>query len=88
MTTNQETREWPHHPEIRPIGYDLAGHAAGADLSAVQNQVSEILRSQYGITPKRGAITYAKPYLEAYDLLDPPPKFNINIIKHISRYLA
>ena len=76
------------------------GDVAGADLNVVQNQVSEILRSQYGIPPKRGTITYPKPYPEAYDLLDPPPKFkildfskfsedgNISTIEHISRYLA
>ena len=67
-----EAHEWPPHLGVGPISYDQAGQATGVDLCAVQNQVSEILRSQYEITPKRGAITYAKPYQETYDLLDPP----------------
>jgi len=58
------------------------------------------MRNQYGFAPKQGAINYAKPYLEVYDLLEAPPKFKIpdfskfsgnegaSTIEHVSRYLA
>ena len=38
-------------------------------------QVSAILRDQFGILPKRKAIGYSKPYLSDYDLIPLPPKF-------------
>ena len=62
--------------------------------------MAEILKNQFRIAPKRGIITYAKPYPEVYDLLPPQPKFkvpefskfsgndNISTVEHISRYTA
>jgi hypothetical protein len=37
----------------------------------------DFLKDKFGILPKHNAINYAKPYLEEFDLMSPPPKFNI-----------
>jgi hypothetical protein len=62
--------------------------------------LTEILRNQFGIAPKRGTITYSKPYPDVYDQLPPPPKFKVpefskfsghdstSTVEHISRYTA
>ena len=60
-------------------------------------QVSAILRDQFGILPKRKAIGYSKPYPTDYDLiplyrLPEFTKFNgsegASSIEHVSRYLT
>jgi hypothetical protein len=64
------------------------------------DQISAILRYQFGIIPKRRTIDYNKPYPSEYDLIPLPPKYRLpeftkfngsegsNSIEHISRYLA
>jgi hypothetical protein len=64
------------------------------------DQISAILRDQFGILPKRRMIGYTKPYPSDYDLIPLPPKYRIpeftkfngsegsSSIEHVSRYLA
>jgi hypothetical protein len=64
------------------------------------DQISAILRDQFGILPKRRMIGYTKPYPSDYDLIPLPPKYRLpeftkfsgsegsSSIKHMSRYLA
>ena len=40
-------------------------------------QVSAILRDQFGILPKRKAVGYSKPYPSDYDLIPLPPKYRL-----------
>jgi hypothetical protein len=63
-------------------------------------QISTILRDQFGILPKRRAIGYTKLYPSDYDLIPLPPKYRLpeftkfsgsegsSSIEHVSRYLA
>ena len=63
-------------------------------------QVSAILRDQFGILPKRKVIGYSKPYPSDYDLIPLPPKYRLpeftkfsgsegaSSIEHVSRYLT
>ena len=63
-------------------------------------QISAILRDQFGILPKRKAIGYSKPYPSDYDLILLPPKYRLpeftkfsgsegaSSIEHVSRYLT
>jgi len=96
-SADQEMLDWQHMYNTGPIQHDPAAQSSGVNLDA---QVAEIMRNQYGIVPKRGAIAYAKPYPEVYDLLEAPPKFktldftkfsgndSASTIEHVSRYLA
>jgi hypothetical protein len=64
------------------------------------DQISAILRDQFGILPKRRMIGYTKPYPSDYDFIPLPPKYRLpeftkfsgsegsSSIKHVSRYLA
>jgi hypothetical protein len=64
------------------------------------DQISAILRDQFGILPKRRTISYTKPYHSGYDLIPLPPKYRLpeftkfhgsegsSSIEHVSRYLA
>jgi hypothetical protein len=64
------------------------------------DQISAILRDQFGILPKRRAIGYTKPYPSDYDLIPLPPKYRLpeftkfsgakgsSSIEHVSRYLV
>jgi hypothetical protein len=64
------------------------------------DQISTVLRDQFGILPKRWAIGYTKLYPSDYDLTPLPPKYRFpeftkfsgaegcSSIKHVSRYLA
>ena len=64
------------------------------------DQISAILRDQFGILPKRRTIGYTKPYPSDYDLIPLPPKYRLpeftkfngsegsSSIEHVSRYLA
>ena len=63
-------------------------------------QVSAILRDQFGILPNRKTIGYTKPYPSDYDLIPLPPKYRLpeftkfngsegaSSIEHVSRYLT
>jgi hypothetical protein len=64
------------------------------------DQISTILRDQFGILPKRRTIGYTKPYPSDYDLIPLPPKYRLpeftkfngsegfSSIEHVSQYLA
>jgi hypothetical protein len=64
------------------------------------DQISTILRDQFGILPKRRTIGYTKPYPSDYDLIPLPPKCRLpeftkfngsegsSSVVHMSRYLA
>jgi hypothetical protein len=64
------------------------------------DQISAILRDEFGILPKRRTIGYTKPYPSDYDLLPLPPKYRLpeftkfngsegsSSNEHVSRYLA
>jgi hypothetical protein len=41
------------------------------------DQISAILRDQFGILPKRLAIGYTKPYPSDYDLIPLSPKYRL-----------
>jgi hypothetical protein len=86
----------------------LAAYATGpshnsahsAPGSQTAEQISAILRDQFGILPKRRAIGYTKPYPSDYDLIPLLPKYRLpeftkfsgaegsSSIEHVSRYLA
>jgi hypothetical protein len=77
--------------------HDSAHSAPGAQTV---DQISAILRDQFGILPKRRAISYTKPYPSDYDLVPLPPKYRLpeftkfsgaegsSSIEHASRYLV
>jgi hypothetical protein len=77
--------------------HDSAHSAPG---SQTVEQISAILRDQFGILPKRRAIGYTKLYPSDYDLIPLPPKYRLpeftkcngaegsSSIEHMSRYLA
>jgi hypothetical protein len=52
--------------------HDSAHAAPGAQTV---DQISAILRDQFGILPKRRVISYPKPYPSDYDLIPLPPKY-------------
>jgi hypothetical protein len=64
------------------------------------DQISAILRDQFGILPKRRTIGYTKPYPSDDDLILLPPKYGLpeftkfngsegsSSIEHVSRYLV
>ncbi|PUZ60524.1 hypothetical protein GQ55_4G137200 [Panicum hallii var. hallii] len=76
-------------------------HSTHSALGAqMVDQISAILKDQFGILPKRRAIGYTKPYPSDYDLIPLPPKYRLpkftkfsgaegsSFIEHVSRYLA
>jgi hypothetical protein len=77
--------------------HDSAHSALGAQMV---DQISAILRDQFGILPKRRAIGYTKPYPSVYDLITLPPKYRLpkftkfheaeesSSIEHVRRYLV
>ncbi|PUZ70451.1 hypothetical protein GQ55_2G231700 [Panicum hallii var. hallii] len=77
--------------------YDSTHLAPGLQTA---EQISAILRDQFGILPKRRAIGYTKPYPSDYDLIPLPLKYRLpeftkfsgaegsSSIEHVSRYLA
>jgi hypothetical protein len=79
------------------LSRDSAHSALG---SQTVEQISAILRDQFGILPKWRAISYTKPYPSDYDLIPLPPKYRLpeftkfsgaegsSSIEHVSRYLA
>jgi hypothetical protein len=76
--------------------HDSAYSAPGAQMV---DQISAILRDQFGILPKRRAIGYTKPYPSDYELIPLPPKYRLpkftkfsgaegsSSIEHINLYL-
>jgi hypothetical protein len=86
----------------------LANYASGpshdntysAPGAQIVDQISAILRDQFGILPKRRTIGYTKPYPSDYDLILLPPKYQLpeftkfngsegsSSIDYVSRYLA
>jgi hypothetical protein len=77
--------------------HDNTYSAQGAQTA---DQISVILRDQFGILPKRRTISYTKPYPSDYDLIPLPPKYRLpeftkfngsegsSSIEHVSQYLA
>jgi hypothetical protein len=77
--------------------HDNTYSAPGAQTA---DQISAILRDQFGILPKRRTKGYTKPYPSDYDLIPLPPKYRLpeftkfngsegsSSIEHMSRYLA
>ncbi|KAK1685893.1 hypothetical protein QYE76_046741 [Lolium multiflorum] len=75
-------------------------HEGSVPTANTMEQISTILRDQFGILPKRKAIGYSKPYPDEYDLIPLPPKYRLpefskfngaegaSSIEHVSRYLA
>jgi hypothetical protein len=69
-------------------------------VAQTADQISTILRDQFGILPKRRTIGYTKLYSSDYDLIPLPPKYRLSeftkfigsegssSIEHLSRYLA
>jgi hypothetical protein len=86
----------------------LATYATGPTHSGTHSapgvhtvdQISAILRDQFGILPRKRAIGYTKPYPSDYDLIPLPPKYRLpeftkfsgaegsSSIEQVSRYLA
>jgi hypothetical protein len=70
-----------------------------APRAQTADQISTILRDQFGILPKRRTIGYTKPYPSEYDLIPLPSKYQLpeftkfngsegsSSIKQVSRYL-
>jgi hypothetical protein len=54
------------------LSHDITHSAPGVQTV---DQISAILRDQFGILPKRRAIGYTKPYPSEYDLIPLPPKY-------------
>jgi hypothetical protein len=79
------------------LSHDNTYSAPGAQTV---DQISAILRDQFGILPKRRIIGYTKSYPSDYDLIPLPPKYRLpeftkfngsegsSSIEHVSRYLA
>jgi hypothetical protein len=79
------------------LSHDNTYLAPGAQTA---DQISAVLRDQFGILPKRRTIIYTKSYPSDYDLIPLPPKYRFpeftkfsgsegsSSIKHMSRYLA
>jgi hypothetical protein len=77
--------------------HDSTHSAPGAQTV---DQISAILRDQFGILPKRRAIGYTKLYPSDYDLIPLPPKYRLpeftkfsgaegsSSIEHVSQYLV
>src|SRR4051812_28504643 len=84
----------------------LAKYATGtshenlAPAAQTVEQISTILRDQFGFVPKRRTIGYSKPYPNEFDLIPLPPKYKLpefsrfsgsegsSSIEHGSRFLA
>jgi hypothetical protein len=71
-----------------------------APRAQIADQISAILRDQFGILPKRRTIGYTKPYPSDYDLIPLPSKYRLpkftkfsglegsSSIEHVSQYLV
>jgi hypothetical protein len=71
------------------LSHDSTHSAPGAQTV---DQISAILRDQFGILPKRRVISYTKSYPSEYDLIPEFTKFSgvegSSSIEQVSRYLA
>ncbi|KAK1627381.1 hypothetical protein QYE76_001696 [Lolium multiflorum] len=68
--------------------------------ASTADQISTILRDQFGMMPKRRAVGYSKPYPDDYEMIPLPPKYRLpdfskfsgsdgsSSIEHVGRYLA
>ncbi|KAK1687135.1 hypothetical protein QYE76_047983 [Lolium multiflorum] len=75
-------------------------HESSTSAAPTVDQITAILRDQFGILPKKRMIGYSKPYPNEYDLIPLPPKYRLpdftkfsgsegtSSIEHVSRYLA
>ncbi|KAK1695647.1 hypothetical protein QYE76_012344 [Lolium multiflorum] len=75
-------------------------HESSAATTSTADQISAVLRDQFGILPKKKIIGYSKPYPNEFDLIPLPPKYRLpdfnkfsgsegsSSIEHVSRYLA
>jgi hypothetical protein len=91
-----DKQAWLAKYATRP-SHDNTYWAPGAQTA---DQISAILRGQFGILPKRRTIGYTKSYPSDYDLIPLPPKYQLpkftkfngsegsSSIEHVSRYLA
>ncbi|KAK1569464.1 hypothetical protein QYE76_017723 [Lolium multiflorum] len=52
-------------------------HESSAPAANTVEQISTILRDQFGILPKRRTVGYSKPYPNDYDLIPLPPKYRL-----------
>jgi hypothetical protein len=53
------------------------GNTYSAPEAQIVDQISAILRDQFGILPKRRMIGYTKSYPSDYDLIPLPPKYRL-----------
>ena len=74
---DQELLAWQSQYGAGLISHNQADQSLGAGMPSLQDQLAEILKNKFGIAPKRGIVTYSKPYPEVYDQLPPPPKFKV-----------
>jgi hypothetical protein len=91
-----DKQAWLAKYASRP-SHDNTYSALGAQTA---DQISAILRDQFGILPKRRTIGYTKSYLSDYDLIPLPPKYRLpkftkfnglegsSSIEHVSQYLV
>ena len=89
-----EKQAWLDQYATRPSHENLALGAATAD------QINIIIRDQFGMIPKRRAVSYTEPYPSEYDLIPLPPKYwlpkfsnfsgseGASSIEHVSRYFT
>ncbi|KAK1653448.1 hypothetical protein QYE76_071253 [Lolium multiflorum] len=75
-------------------------HARSTSAAPTLDEITAIMRDQFGILPKKRMIGYSKPYPNDYDLIPLPPKYRLpdftkfsgsegtSSIEHVSRYLA
>ncbi|KAK1614330.1 hypothetical protein QYE76_019847 [Lolium multiflorum] len=89
-----EKRAWLAKYTTAPVQESSAASTSTAD------QISAVLRDQFGILPKKKIIGYSKPYPNEFDLIPLPPKYRLpdfnkfsgsegsSSIEHVSRYLA
>ena len=69
--------EWQAAYGGGPVLSNQAVFTGGNTTNTLQEQLTSLLRDQFGITPKHNMISYAKPYPEEFDQLPPPPKFKV-----------
>ncbi|KAK1680774.1 hypothetical protein QYE76_041622 [Lolium multiflorum] len=89
-----EKQAWLAKYTTAPVQESSAASTSTAD------QISAVLRDQFGILPKKKIIGYSKPYPNEFDLIPLPPKYRLpdfnkfsgsegsSSIEHVSRYLA
>ncbi|KAK1698114.1 hypothetical protein QYE76_014811 [Lolium multiflorum] len=75
-------------------------HERSTSAAPTVDEITAIMRDQFGILPKKRMIGYSKPYPNEYDLIPLPPKYRLpdftkfsgsegtSSIEHVSRYLA